>query len=143
MRAERFHPGDGLRVEDVPRPEVGPGEVVVEVAACGVCHSDLHVLEGDLPLAEPRTPCHEVAGTVAETGDGVDLAVGTDLVWVGSGTPKAQRAVLPSMNVADLKEEHDHPSWFTAAGTFAAYGVVIVVMALLLFGVPWLIFTFL
>ncbi|QLD88592.1 hypothetical protein HWV07_05915 [Natronomonas salina] len=47
------------------------------------------------------------------------------------------------MNVADIKEEHDHPSWFTAAGTFAAYGVVLVAMTLVLFGLPWLIFSLL
>ncbi|QLD88593.1 alcohol dehydrogenase catalytic domain-containing protein [Natronomonas salina] len=83
MRAARFYPGEGLRIEDVPRPEVGPGEVLVEVAACGVCHSDLHVLDGDLPLTEPRTLGHEVAGTVAETGEGVGLDVGTDVAVFG------------------------------------------------------------
>lgn len=83
MRAARFHPGEGLRIEDVPRPDVGPGEVLVEVAACGVCHSDLHLLDGDLPLTESRTLGHEVAGTVAETGEGVDLAVGTEVAVYG------------------------------------------------------------
>ena len=83
MRAARFHPGEGLRIEEVPRPEVGAGEVFIEVAACGVCHSDLHVLDGDLPLVEPRVLGHEVAGTVAETGDGVDLAAGTDVAVFG------------------------------------------------------------
>ncbi|WP_254838173.1 hypothetical protein [Natronomonas marina] len=47
------------------------------------------------------------------------------------------------MNVADLREEYDHPAWFTAAGTFLAYGLVLAVMTLLLFGLPWLIFTLL
>ena len=47
------------------------------------------------------------------------------------------------MNVADLKEEHDHPSWFTAAGTFLAYGLIIVAMALVLFALPWLVFALL
>lgn len=47
------------------------------------------------------------------------------------------------MNVADIKEEHDHPSWFTAAGTFAAYALVLVAMTLVLFGLPWLIFSLL
>ena len=83
MRAARFHPDEGLRIEEVPRPEVGAGEVLVEVAACGVCHSDLHVLDGDLPLVEPRVLGHEVAGTVAETGDGVGLAAGTDVAVFG------------------------------------------------------------
>jgi len=47
------------------------------------------------------------------------------------------------MDVADLKAEYDHPAWLTAAGTFLAYGLVLVVMAVVLFGVPWLIFTLL
>ncbi|MFW5964688.1 MAG: alcohol dehydrogenase catalytic domain-containing protein [Natronomonas sp.] len=83
MHAARFYPGDGLRIEDVPKPEIGPGEVLVEVAACGVCHSDLHVMDGDLPLVEPRTLGHEVAGTVTETGDGVALDVGTEVAVFG------------------------------------------------------------
>ncbi|PSQ39989.1 alcohol dehydrogenase [Halobacteriales archaeon QS_9_68_42] len=83
MRAARFYPGEGLRVEDVSRPDVGTGEALVEVSACGVCHSDLHVMDGDLPLVEPRVLGHEVAGTVAETGAGVDLAAGTDVAVFG------------------------------------------------------------
>ena len=47
------------------------------------------------------------------------------------------------MDVADLKEEHDHPSWLTAAGTFVAYGLILGVMTLVLFGLPYLIFSLL
>lgn len=83
MRAARFHPGDGLRIEDLPRPEVGPGDVLIEVGGCGVCHSDLHIMDGDLPLVEPRVLGHEVAGTVVETGGGVDLDRGTDVAVFG------------------------------------------------------------
>ncbi|WP_254838171.1 alcohol dehydrogenase catalytic domain-containing protein [Natronomonas marina] len=83
MRAARFHPGEGLRIEDVARPSVGPGEVLVEVAGCGVCHSDLHVMDGDIPLVEPRVLGHEVAGTVAETGEGVALDAGTEVAVFG------------------------------------------------------------
>lgn len=83
MHAARFYPNDGLRIEDVPKPDIGPGEVLVEVGACGVCHSDLHIMDGDLPLVEPRTLGHEVAGTVAETGEGVALDVGTDVAVFG------------------------------------------------------------
>jgi propanol-preferring alcohol dehydrogenase len=83
MHAARFYPGDGLRIEEVPKPEIGPGEVLVDVAACGVCHSDLHVMDGDLPLVEPRTLGHEVAGTVAEAGEGVALDVGTEVAVFG------------------------------------------------------------
>lgn len=83
MRAARFHPGEGLRIEDVPRPEVGPGELLVEVAACGVCHSDIHLLDGDMPIPRPTTLGHEVAGTVVETGAGVDTDTGTDVAVFG------------------------------------------------------------
>jgi propanol-preferring alcohol dehydrogenase len=83
MRAARFHPGDGLRIEEVPRPDVGPGDLLVEVAACGVCHSDLHLLDGDMPIPRPTTLGHEVAGTVVETGEGVDVAEGTGVAVFG------------------------------------------------------------
>ncbi|MDX1690765.1 MAG: alcohol dehydrogenase catalytic domain-containing protein [Acidimicrobiia bacterium] len=65
MRALRFHgPGD-LRLDDVPRPVPGDGEVLVRVDACGVCGSDLHFLDGSARTAYvPITLGHEIAGTV-------------------------------------------------------------------------------
>lgn len=83
MRAARFHPGEGLRIEALDRPEPGPGEVVVELAGCGLCHSDLHLMPGDLPLTDPTTLGHKVAGRVAETGYGVDVGVGTEVAVFG------------------------------------------------------------
>ena len=60
----RLHPDD-----DVPRP--GPGELLLRVLACGVCRTDLHVTEGDLPPHEPGvTPGHEVVGEVTAVGEG-------------------------------------------------------------------------
>jgi D-arabinose 1-dehydrogenase-like Zn-dependent alcohol dehydrogenase len=72
MRAARFGgPGTRVRIEEVPYPEPGPGEVVVRVAACGVCGSDLHFLE-DMPLpTRPITMGHEPAGTIESIGAGV------------------------------------------------------------------------
>jgi D-arabinose 1-dehydrogenase-like Zn-dependent alcohol dehydrogenase len=63
--------GDFELVErDVPTP--GPGDVLVEVEACGVCHSDLFAKEGVFPgVSYPVVPGHEVAGRVAALGDGV------------------------------------------------------------------------
>jgi propanol-preferring alcohol dehydrogenase len=59
----------GLRTEGVPHP--GPGELLVRVRACGVCRTDLHVVEGDLPVHRPGVvPGHEVVGEVAGTGAG-------------------------------------------------------------------------
>ena len=69
MRAARLSgPGAPLRIEEVPYPEPGPDEVVVRVAACGVCGSDLHFLE-DMPLpTSPITLGHEPAGVIESVG---------------------------------------------------------------------------
>ncbi|HEX9282449.1 MAG TPA: alcohol dehydrogenase catalytic domain-containing protein, partial [Gemmatimonadales bacterium] len=60
-----------LRAAEVPRPEPGPGQVRLAVTACGVCRTDLHVADGELP--DPKLPLilgHEIVGTVAATGQG-------------------------------------------------------------------------
>jgi alcohol dehydrogenase, propanol-preferring len=63
-----------LVARDTPVPEPGPGELLLRVLACGVCRTDLHVTEGDLPVHRPGvTPGHEVVGEVVATGPG-DLA---------------------------------------------------------------------
>ncbi|HID10498.1 MAG TPA: alcohol dehydrogenase [Candidatus Latescibacteria bacterium] len=58
-------------VKDVPEPEPGPDEVVVEVAMAGLCGTDLHLFEGGLPYPYPVIPGHEVVGTVVEVGSDV------------------------------------------------------------------------
>jgi alcohol dehydrogenase, propanol-preferring len=65
--------GRPLAIEELPVPVPGPGELLVEVVACGVCHTDLHAADGDWP-AKPKTPFvpgHETAGRVVALGDGV------------------------------------------------------------------------
>lgn len=65
-------PGSALRLVDLPRPAPGPGEILLRVEACGVCRTDLHLLDGELP--EPRLPIipgHEIVGRVVELGAGV------------------------------------------------------------------------
>lgn len=66
--------GTPLKIETLPIPQPGPGEVLIKVHACGVCHSDLHAVEGDwTPLPNlPLIPGHEVVGEVAALGAGVD-----------------------------------------------------------------------
>jgi alcohol dehydrogenase, propanol-preferring len=60
-----------LDLEDRPRPEPGPAEIRVRVSACGVCRTDLHLAEGDLPPRRPGTvPGHEVVGVVDAVGPG-------------------------------------------------------------------------
>jgi succinate semialdehyde reductase (NADPH) len=62
----------GLIIEEVPRPSPKFGEVLVRVAACGVCHTDLHVIKGDIPFPRPCTLGHEISGTVVDVGEGVE-----------------------------------------------------------------------
>lgn len=68
------------------RPSPGAGEVLIEVAACGVCRTDLHLVDGDLPFPDaPLVPGHEVVGHVAAVSAGVALAPGTrvGVPWLG------------------------------------------------------------
>ncbi len=60
-----------LQERNVPVPDPGPGEILIRVSACGICRTDLHVIEGDLPPARrPLIPGHQVVGVVERTGDG-------------------------------------------------------------------------
>ncbi|WP_069160388.1 zinc-binding dehydrogenase [Nocardia altamirensis] len=70
MRAARFDfASKTLSVQDVPTPEPGPGEVLVKVVACGICHSDLTVMSGGVPTGLTAiTPGHEISGTIAAFG---------------------------------------------------------------------------
>jgi hypothetical protein len=89
MRAERFYADTRTVVlEDVPIPEPGPGEVLVKVAFCGICHSDLSLINGTFPGQRPVvTQGHEASGTVAKLGpDVTGWSVG-DRVVVAAGRP--------------------------------------------------------
>lgn len=89
MRAQRFY-ADSKRitVEDVPIPEPGPGEVLVKVAFCGICHSDLSLINGTFPSQQAVvTQGHEASGTVAKLGAGVTGWAEGDRVVVAAGRP--------------------------------------------------------
>lgn len=69
--------GEPLAIEDIPKPEPKTGEVLVKVVACGVCHSDLHVVKGHTPFPIPAVPGHEISGIIEKLGPGVQgLKVG-------------------------------------------------------------------
>lgn len=76
MKAQVLHqPGPieekPLRLEDVPIPHPGKGQVRLKVVACGVCHTDLHTVEGDIELPrQPIVPGHQVVGVVETLGEG-------------------------------------------------------------------------
>ena len=83
MRAARFHEvKKPLRIEDVPFREPGPEELLVRIRASGICHSDLHAMDGVIPYGRtPITPGHEGAGVVEKVGANIqDLKVGDRVV---------------------------------------------------------------
>ncbi len=68
MKAIVSHGNHDFRYEDCPEPEVGPKDVLVEVAYCGVCGTDIHMYHGTWELKPNHSPGHEVSGTVREVG---------------------------------------------------------------------------
>lgn len=80
--------GGPLQAEQRLDPQPGPGEVRLRVRACGVCRTDLHVVDGDLPMVRPTVvPGHEIVGVVDAVGPGVDGVVPGDRLgapWLGS-----------------------------------------------------------
>ena len=89
MRAERFYADTKtVALEDVPIPEPGPGEVLVQVAFCGICHSDLSLINGTFPAQRPVvTQGHEASGTIAKLGPDVTGWSEGDRVVLAAGRP--------------------------------------------------------
>ncbi|ABK71453.1 zinc-binding dehydrogenase [Mycolicibacterium smegmatis] len=89
MRAERFYADTKkVVVEDVPVPEPGHGEVLVKVEFCGICHSDLSLINGTFPAQVPVvTQGHEASGVIAKLGPGVTGWSEGDRVIVAAGRP--------------------------------------------------------
>jgi alcohol dehydrogenase, propanol-preferring len=88
MRSMRLHGArEPLRLEEIPRPLPGPGEVLLAVRACGVCRTDLHIVDAELRGARlPLAPGHEVVGEVVALGEGVTRHATGDRLgvpWLG------------------------------------------------------------
>jgi propanol-preferring alcohol dehydrogenase len=92
MRCQRLHKQaeaeqNPLILEDCPLPEPGPGQVRVKLSHCGVCHTDLHIAEGDIhPPHLPITPGHQAVGIIDALGDGagLDLGLRVGIPWLHS-----------------------------------------------------------
>lgn len=113
-----------LQLEDVPVPEPGPGQIRIKVTACGVCHTDLHTVEGDLPLPKlPLTPGHEVVGVVDKLGAGVSqFKVGdkAGAVWLYRTCGKCKYCLSGRENLC----EHAMFTGYHVDGGYAEYMVV-------------------
>jgi propanol-preferring alcohol dehydrogenase len=98
-------PRTPLALMDVPDPRAGPGQLVLRVRACGVCRTDLHVVDGELPDPRlPLVPGHEIVGVVEARGDGVDgFAVGdrVGVPWLGRTCGACPYCVRHEENLCD------------------------------------------
>jgi len=97
--------GKPLQLEDLPDPSPGAGQVLIEVHTCGVCRTDLHVIDGELEHPKlPLVPGHQIVGTVIETGEGVrDFLVGdrVGVPWLGDSCGKCDYCKRGLENLCD------------------------------------------
>ena len=127
MKAAVLHsPGEVLTrplcIETVPRPEPGAGQVLLCVRACGVCRTDLHIVEGELPsLRQPLIPGHQIVGEVVESGHS-DLPRGArvGVSWMGGVDGECPYCRRGLENLCDA------PTFtgYTVNGGYAEYAVV-------------------
>ncbi|MFB9262373.1 zinc-dependent alcohol dehydrogenase family protein [Bradyrhizobium erythrophlei] len=116
-------PARGARLQFVERadPVPGPSEVRVRIGACGVCRTDLHVVDGELPdITYPIVPGHEVVGRVDAIGDGVSnvhLGMRVGVPWLGSTCGRCPYCREGKENLCD------HPKFtgYTRDGGFASH----------------------
>lgn len=123
MRAMQLdRPGTRLHMVERPLPEPGPGQVRIAVAACGVCRTDLHVVDGDIHGSLPVIPGHEIVGTVEAMGPGVaEFTVGqrVGVPWLGHTCGECPYCASARENLCD------DPVFtgFTRDGGFASHCV--------------------
>ena len=101
----RLHgPGAKLVAEQRPVPSPQPGQLLLRVNACGVCRTDLHVVDGDLPfLGPPLVPGHEIVAEVVGQGAGVSVPLGTRLgvPWLGYTCGQCEFCLRGEENLCD------------------------------------------
>src|SRR5947209_7839024 len=113
MRAAVLSRGE-FRVRDVPRPEAGQGQVLLRVRACGVCRTDLHIVDGDLPARRDAViPGHQIVGVVV--GEGTRVGVS----WIGGTDGTCPYCRRGAENLCD------DPTFtgYTIDGGYAEYAV--------------------
>lgn len=127
-------PGQPLVLKEVPKPKAGPGEVLIRVETCGVCRTDQHIVDGELPPSQlrPLIPGHEIVGTVVELGDGVEnMEIGqrVGVPWLGKTCGKCWYCRQERENLCDYPEF----TGYTRQGGYAEYVVADVRYC---FGIP-------
>jgi propanol-preferring alcohol dehydrogenase len=111
-------------MEEVPVPTPRPGEILVEVRACGICRTDLHIVEGELPaLRTPLVPGHQVVGRVARRGDGASRFREGDRVGIAWLRRTCGGCLYCATDRENLCERAEFTGWH-ADGGYAEYAVV-------------------
>ena len=112
-----------LMYEDVPAPKPGPGEILVHVRYCGVCRTDLHVVEGELPPKKsPVIPGHQIVGVVESAGEGASrFPAGSrvGIAWLHKTDGTCPYCRSGAENLCD----HPEFTGYTVDGGFAEYVV--------------------
>jgi len=114
--------GERLAMEERPELQPGPGQIRVRVEACGVCRTDLHVVDGELPDPKlPIVPGHEIVGRVEAAGDGVALAPGSrvGVAWLGHACGHCAYCLSARENLCDTPLF----TGFTRDGGFATHTI--------------------
>jgi propanol-preferring alcohol dehydrogenase len=97
-------PKQALRIEEVPKPSLAAGQVLLKVRACGVCRTDLHIVEGEIPpKKQPLIPGHQIVGDVVE-GATSELPLGTrvGVSWMGGVDGNCPYCRRSQENLCDL-----------------------------------------
>jgi alcohol dehydrogenase, propanol-preferring len=107
MRAMVFHgKGTGLKLEEVPIPAPGPGELLLKVRTCGICRTDLHIVDGELTEPKlPLVPGHQIVGRVVALGGGCTGFKAGDRVgvpWLGATCGKCEACRSGRENLCDF-----------------------------------------
>lgn len=116
--------GEPLTIEERPIPRPGRGDLLVEVIACGVCHTDVHAADGDWPVKPhpPFIPGHETAGRVVALGEGVrDFAIGdaVGITWLHDACGACEFCITGWETLCP----NQHMSGYTVDGGWAQYAI--------------------
>jgi len=116
-------PLQSLRLVEMPRPEAGPGQLLIRVSACGICRTDLHVVDGELTEpALPLIPGHQIVGRVEALGAGVegfDPGQRVGVPWLGGSCGHCRYCLHQQENLCDAARY----TGYQINGGFAEYTV--------------------
>ncbi len=113
---------DKLSLEDVPRPALQPGHTLLRVLACGVCRTDLHIFEHDLPtLRDPLIPGHQIVGEVVDGAtDALPLGSRAGVSWIGGTDGTCPFCIRHEENLCDALAF----TGYSVDGGYAEYALV-------------------